>query len=370
MSETPTREPADPTSPTTSEAPDASSWFLRAWDLLFVVLVAGGTIRAFTLDRPVAHAWIVTSLAAATTAWYVAPLLLHRPGDRGDRTASWLGGVVAGSVTLSVLAPDFAWLAFPIAFQLGYRLSTGSAAAAGIALAAAAMAGLARDNGQLRLAEVIGPSLGITMAVIVAIGYRTVLDQRDHNRRLLEQLAATQQRLREVERERGVAEERARLSREIHDTLAQALASSLLHVQAVARALDRDSEAHERLGDIERQLRDGLEEARRFVRDLAPADLDDTPLTESLRRLCQHDGRVDGPTVTFDVSGHPHPLLTDHEVTLCRSAQEALRTCFRWGYAACLGCQGRRPGVGAIRRVMMPIMAHLTIASAVAGRRS
>lgn len=304
--------------------PGDGRWFMPAWDVLFIVLISVGTIRAFTLDRPEEHAWVVAALAAATTAWYVSPLLLPRPSDLRSRRTGWLTGVVVGAVTLSVLAPDFAWLAFPIAFQLGYRLPTRVAAAAGLTLAVAAMAGLARDGGELRLAEIVGPSLGITMAVVVAVGYRTVLSERDHSRYLLEQLTTTQQRLGEAERQRGVAEERARLSREIHDTLAQGLASSVLHVQAIARDLDADPTVHQQLSDVEQQLRNGLDEARRFVRDLAPADLDDTPLTESLRRLCHHDRRDDRPTVTFNVSGRPSPLPTDHDVTLYRVAQEAL----------------------------------------------
>lgn len=321
MSETPTHAPAGAES-LTLNGPGGGRWFLHAWDVLFIVLISVGTIRAFMVDRPGEHAWIVTALAAATTAWYVSPLFLPWPADLRNRTAGWLTGVVVGAVTLSVLAPDFAWLAFPIAFQLGYRLPTRVASAAGLTLAVAAIAGLARDGGELRLAEIVGPSLGITMAVVVAVGYRTVLSERDHSRHLLEQLTTTQRRLGEAERERGVAEERARLSREIHDTLAQGLASSVLHVQAIARELDADPTVHQQLSDVEQQLRNGLEEARRFVRDLAPADLDDTPLTESLRRLCHHDRPW--PAVTFDVSGRPSPLPPDHDVTLYRIAQEAL----------------------------------------------
>lgn len=47
-----------------------------------------------------------------------------------------------------------------------------------------------------------------------------------------------------------------------------------------------------------------------------------------------------------------------------------LRTCLIWVHVVAGVLQGRWPGPGASRRVMTPIIAHLTIASEVAGRRS
>jgi len=49
---------------------------------------------------------------------------------------------------------------------------------------------------------------------------------------------------------------------------------------------------------------------------------------------------------------------------------EALERVGKGGQAALAFCQGRRPGAGARRRVMSPIMVHLTMASACSGRRS
>ena len=47
-----------------------------------------------------------------------------------------------------------------------------------------------------------------------------------------------------------------------------------------------------------------------------------------------------------------------------------LRTCWERDHEALAGSQGRRPGAGARRRVMSPIIAHLTMASACSGSRS
>ncbi len=51
-------------------------------------------------------------------------------------------------------------------------------------------------------------------------------------------------------------------------------------------------------------------------------------------------------------------------------AFDGLSKCWERGHGALAGCQGRRPGAGASRRAMSPIMAHLTMASACPGRRS
>jgi hypothetical protein len=59
-----------------------------------------------------------------------------------------------------------------------------------------------------------------------------------------------------------------------------------------------------------------------------------------------------------------------HLGILAAGREVALRTCWERGHVMLVGCQGRRPGAGARRRVMSPIMDHLTMASAFSGRRS
>ena len=82
------------------------------------------------------------------------------------------------------------------------------------------------------------------------------------------------------------AEERARIAREIHDTLAQDLTAIALHLEGALPHLERDpARARERLGRALALTRTGLEEARRAVLDLRTAPPGGRPLAEALAAL-------------------------------------------------------------------------------------
>src|SRR5579863_3896319 len=87
----------------------------------------------------------------------------------------------------------------------------------------------------------------------------------------------------------AVMEERGRLAREIHDTLAQAFAGILLHLEAVPETVAADgpldSDSAERLARVRYLARRGLEDSRRMLLGLRPKSLDDASLVGALRAL-------------------------------------------------------------------------------------
>src|ERR687895_309154 len=86
----------------------------------------------------------------------------------------------------------------------------------------------------------------------------------------------------------GAVEERNRLAREIHDTLAQGLTATALQLESADALLDADSEkAHESLRRGLSLTRSNLEEARRSVLDLRAAPLEGRPLSEALKALVE-----------------------------------------------------------------------------------
>lgn len=83
-------------------------------------------------------------------------------------------------------------------------------------------------------------------------------------------------------------EERARLAREIHDTLAQGLTAITLHLESALRHLEpRPSQARERLERALETARTSLEEARRSVLNLRAAPLAGNPLPEAVEALAR-----------------------------------------------------------------------------------
>lgn len=119
------------------------------------------------------------------------------------------------------------------------------------------------------------------------------------------------------------SEERTRLAREIHDTLAQGLTGIVVQLGAAQRALQaapEESAAHMDLA--QRMARESLAEARRSVWNLRAAALERGDLEDALRGLAARP--VQGAAVQFEQGGTPWPLTPDAESALLRVAQEAL----------------------------------------------
>ena len=132
----------------------------------------------------------------------------------------------------------------------------------------------------------------------------------------------------------GAAEERNRLAREIHDTLAQGLAAITLQLET-ADALLEGQAAPERSRQAVTQAlalaRANLEEARRSVLDLRAAPLEGRTLAEALQALCEETAAKAHVPVHFAVHGASHPLPLRVEASLYRIAQEALANATRHG---------------------------------------
>jgi len=122
-------------------------------------------------------------------------------------------------------------------------------------------------------------------------------------------------------------EERNRLAREIHDTLAQGLAAIALQLEtADALVLSRPQRAEEAIRRALSLAHSNLEEARRSVMDLRAAPLQDRTLPEALATLVQQGCSGDPVEVQYSYSpSTDFPVLpTRLEAGIYRIAQEAL----------------------------------------------
>jgi signal transduction histidine kinase len=111
-------------------------------------------------------------------------------------------------------------------------------------------------------------------------------------------------------REAGVLDERQRMAREIHDTLAQGLVGIITQLETAARG-GRDSQRHS--GVALELARDSLAEARRSVQALAPAELDQVRLPDACPSAPDRGGfgltatrqRVEGLSGSLAVESEP-----------------------------------------------------------------
>jgi signal transduction histidine kinase len=154
--------------------------------------------------------------------------------------------------------------------------------------------------------------------ILVGLVFRALARQMEERARLQSSLAR-------AERHSGRLEERQRLAREIHDTLAQGFASIIVHFER-AEQIDSlaNSPAKHHLDLARSVAREGLEDARRMLAALRPEILEQRALPEALGRVCQEWSHRTGIEAKLSVTGSPFPLHPDIEVAVLRGTQEAL----------------------------------------------
>ena len=132
-------------------------------------------------------------------------------------------------------------------------------------------------------------------------------------------------RLFELARDMAVLEERNRMAREIHDTMAQGFTGIVLQLEAAEQAFENTpSEIPDHLGRAKDLARSCLQEARRSVWNLLPRALEERPLSEALEKEVAQ-WASDGPEqANFTLSGVSRELDADIQAALLRICQESL----------------------------------------------
>lgn len=313
---------------------------------LFAVLLVLGAGRAATDSGHPVLALVGSGLLAL---WYVAGAVLAR--RRRDRATGvrWLVALLLGWAALVALSADFSWLAFPLFFLCLHLLASRIALVTVGAMTAVVVAAQLSTGVGNRPAQVLGPVLGALVAVGMSSVYRRLVAENVERRQLIAELVAAQgdlvathDALAAAQRESGALAERARLARDIHDTLAQGFSSILLLARAglTTPATASDVGATHRgssngpapvgvdgtalLRQIEATAAENLDEARRVVHALAPAALEEAPLVAALGRLLNRTAQQGDLQPVLHCDGEPVVLATAVEVALLRLAQGAL----------------------------------------------
>ncbi|HVH25943.1 MAG TPA: GAF domain-containing sensor histidine kinase [Vicinamibacterales bacterium] len=136
-------------------------------------------------------------------------------------------------------------------------------------------------------------------------------------------VAVERARLGERSVEHARADERARIARDVHDTLAQAFTAIALHLEAGLARLQPGDKAQPSIRKALDAARRGVDEARESIRSLRTAPLEDRPLAEALAQLSRHFTASTGVRVRIALSD-VGPLPPEVEAELFRIAGEAL----------------------------------------------
>ncbi|MGV0811698.1 sensor histidine kinase [Mycolicibacterium boenickei] len=177
--------------------------------------------------------------------------------------------------------------------------------------------------------------IGAVAAPIIGTTIMTGLRQRQRLAETVAELAASRAETARLSRQAGVAAERERLAREIHDTLAQGFTSIVALAQAVQAESDTDPAAAARHVELIRSTaRDNLAEARTMVTQLTPAALQEGSLSAALRRQCDSLAAETGIAIDLHVDDELPKLGMAADVVLLRTAQEAMTNVRRHAQAS------------------------------------
>ncbi len=267
-------------------------------------------------------------------------IILRWAPQHGSRAAmAWVVFNLSLTFIGRLFNPFLSIYSFSGYIDIEYLLESRHAVPAGISTAMVTAAGQA---GSLHGMSAVIWSYPLLAAVNIGIMLVMLATRRDRDRQVrakeaaMRQLAETKavnmelhQYLVEQARCMGIEQERGRLSREIHDTVAQGLIGVIRQLEAVPAHLDATIQV--RLDRAESAARDCLVEARRAVRALGPRELEQAPLPEALHRIIASWARLHRIFAEFDADEAPAP--SRHDAVLIRVAQEALANIARHSQA-------------------------------------
>jgi signal transduction histidine kinase len=185
-------------------------------------------------------------------------------------------------------------------------------------------------------------SLMIRTIVFLAAGLVISLIMKRQREQRQELLAANQQ-LRHYAatlEQLAVTQERNRVARELHDTLAHTLSGLAVQLEAV-RSIWRSApeKSYTMLEDSLQTTRAGLTESRQAIQALRASPLEDLGLILALRNLAESAASRAGTTLNLELPGSLEKLPPDVEQSLFRAAQEALENIVRHAEAKSIEVQ-------------------------------
>jgi signal transduction histidine kinase len=323
--------------------------YARALAVVPYVLLGVSAVLSQTQPFPTARDRLeVLGLAVAAAIWLLLLYTLPPPRWRArtDLMLIFIAGLLALSALLIARSPyfiAFACTTFIVPFFLLPTVPAFLAVAATSCTIYLTPAGSGfRDLGSLPLLVFIVALQTFAIGGSSFMGAR-ISEQQEQRNRLLAELQEAQEenaglhaQLLAQAREAGVQDERQRLAREIHDTLAQGLTGIVTQLEA-AEAGGEPGQWRPHVARASALARESLGEARRALHALSPEPLQGSRLPDAIAELARRWAETSPVALSFAVSGRPVPLITELEVTLFRVAQEALANVARHSSATRVG---------------------------------
>lgn len=308
--------------PDTLLPPQSEVWGLRV--LTLAGLVVAQLVPATHLHH-VIGAVLMLTLLAFTEFWI-----------RIDITPMWrrftVFGITTALLAAAIAVTPMAGIASWAGYMLYASLFTGPPMLLCVAGSCVLMTATQRNGWHNLLDPWWASILCWALNVVIGLAVVAVIDAREstllRRRELTDELIAErsrnaelQQELLEQARRSGVHDERARLARELHDTVAQGFVAVVTQLESIDED-DLASSVRDRVENAKALAREGLGEARRAVNALQPLPLAARSLATALQEQLALFSRRHDIAATLRVDGSPRPLVGDD--ALLRITQESL----------------------------------------------
>ncbi|MFD5267418.1 sensor histidine kinase [Streptomyces sp. NPDC058335] len=312
---------------------------LRRWNTVCWVLFAAMAFGIAAMGRPGGEMYGALGLLGCVVLGYA--LLDRFPGNRIVRPHGYLAVLALALGGLAYLRTSYAALfmvTLPHYWMFGRtpRISMGF-------LGLATFTTLLGSWLQLGWsAEFLGET-AVSTLIVVAVGVliglwaHSVVEQSTERARLIDELERAQAQLSAAHQRQGAADERERLAREIHDTLAQGFASIVVLAEAARAGLAADpGRSAQQLRSIESTARENLAEARELVGSGgSQGQVAAGSVAGTLRRVLDRFAEDTGLAVDADLADPECDQQT--RIALLRCTQESLANVRKHARASTVG---------------------------------
>ncbi|MFJ4079619.1 sensor histidine kinase [Streptomyces iakyrus] len=313
---------------------------LRRWNAVCWLLFAVMAVGLVAIDRPGGSKYAALALLGAVVVSYA--VLYRFPANPVVRPDVYLSVLVVALGGLAYLRGNYAALfmvTLPHYWMFG-RTPRVSMVFLGLATAATLAGSVLRDDGwtvEFFTETLVSTLLVVAVGALIGLWAHSVVAQSAERARLLAELEETQAELTEAHQRQGAADERERMARDIHDTLAQGFASIIVLAEAARAGLGSDpARSAQQLRSIESTARENLAEARELVGSgRRPDQTAAGSVAQTLRRTLDRFAEDTGLTVDAELED----LECDQQtrIALLRCTQESLANVRKHARASTVG---------------------------------
>lgn len=298
-----------------------------AQHVLALILILIAVLRSFSTGD--SSLWVIT-IGIVLLAWDATWFLVDRGMRKWFTPTTWIVGFTTLWLFSVVISAEFIWIAFLLWLLAGHQFSLKVGIAySGLIFAVVVLAPLLHFDA-LNFASVIGPAIGGLFAFGISRGYLQLLHSAREREELLASLQSAQleflllqDELAVTQRESGAIEERTRIARDLHDTIAQSLTSIRLLAHASTSQVDA-AQAIMTLQHIETIAKESLVDVRKILDELVPAELENTQIAIAIQNMLERLRQEFGVQFELHIDSELPKIRADVEVALLRTTQSAL----------------------------------------------